>query len=96
MDNIKFIYLIVVLLCFSCSQNPSNSIDELHFEISEEIEHHKLNLDTAVICGFVVDMEISDSLLIVHDFIMQKNAINIYNYRTGEVLYQLEIGRAHV
>ncbi|MDR1122329.1 MAG: TolB-like 6-bladed beta-propeller domain-containing protein [Dysgonamonadaceae bacterium] len=85
MKNIS-IFLYSFILFFSCSQNPSDFSNGVFFDVSEDIEHQKLNIDTtAVICGFVADMDILDSLLVVNDFIMQDNAINVYNYRTGEV-----------
>ena len=87
--NIRNLLLILTLFQFSCSQKSSNWGTELVFEFSEMIEHQKLNIDSSVICGFALDMEIIDSLLVVEDFLMQDNAINVYNVHSGEVVYRL-------
>jgi len=85
----KNIFIITIIFYFSCSQNPPEFNSELSFDIFEKIEHQILKIDTTIICGFVADMEIIDSFLVVNDFLMKDNAINLYNYRTGEVVHRL-------
>lgn len=83
------IFFFCVNIFYSCSKSPVVFEDRPVFDISKNINAQKLDVDSSVICVFVTDMESVGPYLIVEDFIMQDNALNIYNYQTGELLSRL-------
>jgi hypothetical protein len=91
---IKTALTLLITILLSCNQKETTLLDELYFDTIVACDYEILSIDSLLL-NAAVDMHISDSLLIILDFIGQKHALVCIDLNNQRIVSKLaEKGKA--